>query len=704
MNAGTLLRTALRLCLLPVLLATLPAPAQSFRVRDPDQVVAVYEKALILKPERTVSIQDLLSRPESFRFQPVSQHPIVPKSGQFGYWLTFDLTNETDEELFLQFIYNGTRTIDLYETDGRRVLARHALGALNAETRYPVRKSNPFCALTVRNGQTHRYYVYFQGVYTKDQPIYCLTTASLVTGIHRADLFFGLFYGLVLAVVVYSLLLYARVGDRDTLLYVVWVLFVGLQIALFRGHLNEFLYAAFPGVEKYGVALAGITGMVHIPFTITFLRLRDRSPGFFRFGMTVLALYVLATLWTITDVTLSRNGEAETDLIPLVALLEGVFNVSAGVAVYRRGFRPASYFIIGNLFFFLSIFIFLLYAFGPLPHGFLTYNSLPIGSALEITFFAMALASKINLLKRQRALAVRERIAALQENEKLIREQNTVLEQKVKQRTAELQQSLKDLQTTQAQLIHQEKMASLGELTAGIAHEIQNPLNFVNNFSEVSTELIDDLKKELAAGNAEEVAVLADDLSRNLVKIAGHGKRAGAIVRGMLEHSRPSTGKKESVDLNALADQSLQLSFHSQLSKNGPADIRLVTDFDPALGPVLVVPEDIGRLFINLFNNAFYAVRQKAKQAGSGYRPEVKVQTLRQDGQVLIRVNDNGAGIPEAVRQKIFQPFFTTKPTGEGTGLGLSLSYDIVTREHGGELTVSSREGEFTEFMVRLPG
>ncbi|WP_226930058.1 ATP-binding protein [Hymenobacter siberiensis] len=267
----------------------------------------------------------------------------------------------------------------------------------------------------------------------------------------------------------------------------------------------------------------------------------------------------------------------------------------------------------------------------------------------------------------------------------------------------ETAQALKNLQTTQAQLIQAEKMASLGELTAGIAHEIQNPLNFVNNFAEVSAELLTELKEAQAAGDFEEVMALADDLTQNLVKINQHGQRAAGIVRGMLEHSRASTGERAPTDVNQLADEYLRLAYHGLRAKDKTFNATLETDFAPALPLVDAVSGDLGRVLLNLFTNAFYAVRQRQQAGEAGYAPTVGVGTARANGHVEIRVTDNGTGMPPEVQQKIFQPFFTTKPTGEGTGLGLSLSHDIVVQGHGGSLTVESQPGQGTTFTISLP-
>ncbi len=264
-------------------------------------------------------------------------------------------------------------------------------------------------------------------------------------------------------------------------------------------------------------------------------------------------------------------------------------------------------------------------------------------------------------------------------------------------------QALKHLQTTQAQLIQKEKMASLGELTAGIAHEIQNPLNFVNNFSEVSAELMLELEEAQAAGDGEEVTALATDVRQNLTKITEHGQRAAGIVRGMLEHSRASTGERIPQDINALCDEYLRLAYHGLRAKDKTFNAQLNTDFAPGLPLVEGVGADLGRVLLNLFNNAFYAVQQRAQTSEVGYAPTVEVSTRQVGQQVEICVRDNGTGMSPQVQQKIFQPFFTTKPTGEGTGLGLSLSHDIIAQGHGGTLSVESQPGQGTTFTISLP-
>ncbi|HTD39842.1 MAG TPA: ATP-binding protein [Mucilaginibacter sp.] len=268
---------------------------------------------------------------------------------------------------------------------------------------------------------------------------------------------------------------------------------------------------------------------------------------------------------------------------------------------------------------------------------------------------------------------------------------------------AKVEHTLSELKSTQTQLIQSEKMASLGELTAGIAHEIQNPLNFVNNFAELNKEMIDDMRAELKGGNVKEALTIAGNIQQNEDKISHHGKRADAIVKGMLQHSKTGSGTKEPTNINILADEYMRLSYHGLRAKDKSFNAELVTHFDEKLPKANVIPQDMGRVLLNLFNNAFYAVTQKAKTAGGDYKPEVSVSTSSANGQIVISIKDNGVGISDAIKEKILQPFFTTKPTGEGTGLGLSLSYDILVKGHNGTLDIISKEGEGSEFIVKLP-
>jgi signal transduction histidine kinase len=293
----------------------------------------------------------------------------------------------------------------------------------------------------------------------------------------------------------------------------------------------------------------------------------------------------------------------------------------------------------------------------------------------------------------------------LYRNNKQRQKANALLQnqkEEIERQKLNVEKTLAELKATQLQLIQSEKMASLGELTAGIAHEIQNPLNFVNNFSEVNRELADELREQLATGNMQMANEIAGDMRINSEKINEHGKRADAIVKGMLQHSRTSSGKKEPTDVNKLADEYLRLAYHGFRAKDKSFNATLETDYEATLGIIDIVPQDIGRVMLNLFTNAFYAINEKRKESPNGYHPIVSVHSKKNGDHIIISVKDNGNGIPQNIVDKIFQPFFTTKPTGQGTGLGLSLAYDII-KTHGGEIFVDTKEGEQTVFTVQLP-
>ncbi|MBS1526500.1 MAG: sensor histidine kinase [Bacteroidetes bacterium] len=385
-----------------------------------------------------------------------------------------------------------------------------------------------------------------------------------------------------------------------------------------------------------------------------------------------------------------------------------IIGVSAQ-AIYEK--KTGSIFFLAGII--VSLIFFILFSFGDYI---ILQPYLVVSFEVALAFITPAIVLSIllarefahNLISLRLKLAEVESLSARslrqeQEKQQILANQNIVLEQQVTERTAELNRSLINLKATQTQLIQSEKMASLGELTAGIAHEIQNPLNFVNNFSEVSVELVDEMDEELDKGDVTEAKAISGDIKNNLEKIRHHGKRADAIVKGMLQHSRISSGQKEPTDLNALADEYLRLAYHGLRAKDKDFNADLVTNFDKTLPKVNVIPQDMGRVLLNLINNAFYATQQKAKTAGNDYKPTVEVSTAQQNGSIIITVKDNGNGIPDGIKDKIMQPFFTTKPTGEGTGLGLSLSYDIVVKGHGGKLSIESKTGEGSEFVISIP-
>ncbi|SOD88608.1 sensor histidine kinase [Spirosoma fluviale] len=686
--------------------------AQSVLLNDPNQSYLLFERFSVLEVKSgTVTIDSLLRHPQAYAFRPGQKHTFRLNDQPKAYWLRLDLTNQTSQLFTLRIFLLSFNRMVLYETDGARVVNQRELTLKVTNTTDFFQHSKRIWPLHVSRGQTHTIYLYIDTIFATRLPLSAQSSGLLLRESHHEDLFYGFYSGFVLIVILYSLILFVRLGDWDNLLYAIWVFLIGCQIAYTSGQGVELsnqlhnLYFTFTPLFITCITLA------HLLFLLSFLPLRQLAPGWYRVGLYFAGFFALTITAFIVLIILRQftNTFIVSYFGILLGLLEWLFSLSVGIVAFRRGFRPALLFVIGTLVYYSSFIAYILLLVERLPFSFWTLHSGTIGSGLEILIFTLAMGNKVNLLKKRQDEAIREQLRLSEENHHLVERQKQELEQKVEQRTAELQESLTTLQSTQAQLIQKEKLASLGELTAGIAHEIQNPLNFVNNFSEVSTELVEELKSPLnpeggiRPGEKMDMA-LFDDLTQNLTKITHHGGRASAIVKGMLEHSRASTGERTPTNLNALADEYLRLAYHGLRAKDKSANCQLITDFGAELPPVSVVPQEIGRVLLNLYNNAFYAVGQRVSIAGKDetYLPTVWVSTRQVNSHVEIGVSDNGMGIPDSIRDKIFQPFFTTKPTGEGTGLGLSLSYDIITKGHGGIMVVKSLEGEGAQFIIQL--
>jgi two-component system, NtrC family, sensor kinase len=514
--------------------------------------------------------------------------------------------------------------------------------------------------------------------------------------------------------------------------YGIFVYFlIGMCLMIFVIHFS--LYFLYPqNKANLYFALSRLIFSVGVLFQNTYYLYTTEFGHKYWYGSFAIILFMISNIFTLLAVTFYLNRK--TDWIDKIYIVFFIPVIYALFFVYPNGWRisPIYQFVLlinliriaissrktnkkdalviglGSLVTFISFVLFISvgafnsddFVTSQMPHRVVLYFiyalALPVAISILIAreFANIALNLKKKMIENENLAAEKHHILATQ---------NETLEKQVKERTAELVAS-------QTQLIQKEKLASLGELTAGIAHEIQNPLNFVNNFSELSVDLAKDLKEEIHKPNIDKeyVEELLTDLSQNQEKINHHGKRASSIVKGMLEHSRASTGVKEMTDINALADEYFRLSYHGLRAKDKDFNATMETDFDKNLPKINVIPQDIGRVLLNLFNNAFYAVNERNNvETGHAlslpkYQPTVTISTQLIDNQIVIKVKDNGMGMPESVRAKVFQPFFTTKPTGSGTGLGLSLAYDIVTKGHGGALEVVSTEGVGSEFIICL--
>ena len=689
------------------LLVSFAAKAQdTVVIRNARATANLAPQAQYVKEENgRLSIASFLQNNVTFPFRPIKKEVVSFGITKDVFWVKATLRNETGKSLLLQVGNNSLAEVEVFETAGKEVVSQFRSGGwLPFESR-EIRDVNFLFPLQVHPGATATVYVRVQHFRGTQFHFGAGTETAFYNEAGRRNVLQGMYYGFMLLMILYNLFIYFSLKDTSYLYYVVYIFLMGLFNASVTGYAFQFLWPGWPVVNQYEDIFSALVCIAGIFFTVNFLETKKNAPFFHRMLLGLLSVYGLIILLIISGFFMAGSIAVEIASLLLVLL----FFVTA-YRVLQKGYKPARFFLMAWSLLLVCVIIFILKDFTILPFNEFTENSLQIGSAAEALLLSMALANRINVYRKEKRAAQLETLRSLEENRKLITEQKLLLEKKVEERTGELKEANKELltammnlQDTQAQLIQREKMASLGELIAGIAHEIQNPLNFVNNFSESTSELLEDMKNEMLAGNTGEAISLAGEAIENSQRIIYHGKRADSIVKSMLLHSGGGTGKKEPTDINALTEEYLRMSYHGLRAKDTSFNARLVTSFDPGIGQIAVAPQELGRVLLNLYNNAFYTVNEKKKQLNGIFEPTVWVSTRHTGSGIEIVVQDNGNGIPEKVLEKIYQPFFTTKPTGVGTGLGLSLSYDIITKGHHGELNVQTNEGEGTEFKIILP-
>ncbi|MDP4286271.1 MAG: ATP-binding protein [Bacteroidota bacterium] len=675
----------------------------------------------------------------SFTIQEVQQKPL---SDQFNYitknskkistqttWFRFNLENNTGKNLNISIASDAAQA-DLYIPDSNGIMHHFLTGkAVSWQRKDGYKKANaiPF---TIMQGRQKM--IYLKTYNPAFLPISDTLKFSLFNtekleksifkdyqaNYNRTSDWLGLILsGMFFLAGIFNLLLFFSVRRKTYLYFSIFSLCATLSYA---AHYNNDMEHVGALSWQVLVIIASLWAFFLFQFVRNYLQVSKYYPRWDKWlrvsVVLLLGEVIVRALFAIVEQSmLLYYNIFSLIFVPVFIIFWVSFTLTIFIFLFKQS-KKSSMFLIGILPFTLEILAQLLLMIGALFNvslrSVLSNSNNFFGYLNGICLLWTAVVISWDLF-RQYALQEnriaqekleKERLAREKEIQKreLIAQQKIELEKQVLERTSELKQSLENLKSTQAQLIQSEKMASLGELTAGIAHEIQNPLNFVNNFSEVNREMIAEMKEEIAKGNYDEVKLLADDIEANEGKIIHHGKRADAIVKGMLQHSRVSSGQKELIDINALCDEYLRLSYHGLRAKDKDFNAEMKTDFDPLIGKINVVPQDIGRVLLNLFNNAFYAVNKRQEAHGKEYEPSVSVTTKKSGNSVRVTVSDNGYGIPESIKEKIFQPFFTTKPTGSGTGLGLSLSYDIV-KAHGGEIKVESKEEEGTTFIIQLP-
>ncbi len=524
-------------------------------------------------------------------------------------------------------------------------------------------------------------------------PITLFEKYSFLEQKDRSQKFFFFVLGAILLMALYNFFIYWIVKDSAYLYYVGYNLSFCSFILITEGGLIQKLfensYYQFTSVNHAG----SITLIFYILFAKKMLNIKYWYPKLDTVLTVIFAIYFVSEFFTIIEF----NTIATVLNFLLSTITLNIIAIVAGLIYFKKHYLPAMYFFSALIFYFSGAIIMIMQMLHVLPttiFGLGWSGFLQTGEVMQLTFFSLSLASRFAVMKQQLAKEELEKERLLRQKDielkAILEKENEILEEKFQARSRELEAS-------QSRLVQQEKLASLGQLTAGIAHEIKNPLNFVTNFSEVGNELIDDFLK---TEDPQEKDELSADLKKVLAKINEHGKRADSIVKSMLEHSRSTKGETTPTDINKLCEEYLNLSYHGMRANNVDFNCEIIKNLAPDLPQISLIREDMSRVILNLLNNAFYEVNERFKTT-KDYHPKVELSTYLQGKNLVIKVWDNGKGIPEEMMVKIFEPFYTTKPTGLGTGLGLSLSYDIV-KAHGGELKVNSKLQEFTEFTINL--
>jgi two-component system, NtrC family, sensor kinase len=620
-------------------------------------------------------------------------------------WMRFKIVSERENEIFLEINAPLINTLEIFEVKNNHTKILFQGGAGQPYDNRPISIENWLLNLQLQPSITSTIYIKGQSFYPFQIPIAISSKSRFIEDSKYHYLFWGIYVGFMILALIYNLFIYLSVRERSYLYYILYI----LSSAVFYLGLSGFGFWLFwsdsPAFNPMIPVFVSFSNCVCILFTFDFLQITKEQKKLYYTGWILFVFIILVTLLIIAKIY-----TVALPLSQLSSLVVCIYLIVAGVISYRKGVATAKYYLLAWTLFLVLVIVYILALNNVLPSTFFTTHAAFLGHMTEVALLSFALADRINVLKKENDIKQLKIIDSLKENESLQVKLNQELEKKVKERTNELEETILNLKETQNQLIHSEKMASLGELTAGIAHEIQNPLNFVNNFSDINKELLADLQDSINSGNKEEIENIITDLVQNEDKILHHGKRASSIVKGMLQHSRSKGDNKEMVNINTLCDEYVKLAYHGFKGKDKSLYINFNTEFDPEVKEIMIIPQDIGRTILNIINNGFYAANERYKEdiekgIENPEQPIVKLITKKLDNMVQISISDNGNGIAEDVEDKIFQPFFTTKPTGQGTGLGLSLSYDIITTGHGGHLLVG-KTAEFdhgTTFTIQLP-
>jgi two-component system, NtrC family, sensor kinase len=663
---------------------------------------------------KSLQLNDIIGQKGKNHLRPVEQNT-KKKEAVDVYWLRFSVKNETDFDQEWVFDFENWSYVDFYyQGNGQFLLKKTGHLYPYRKRDYPVANKN-YIKLPIKAGETKDCIVKLEySLHISKIPQDLSVKLSPRASVDEKDESLGqiifAFLGIFAVMFLYNLIIFIVTRLKSYAYYLLVLIFA----FYFTSNNSGYLISLFSSIDAFSLWAAKfenigseLYGVAYLLFVQSLMKTQEKYPKWHRvLNVLIISNIVISVLFFIFF------GIAFL-LLYIVSTATIFIIIALGIRCIRDKAPSAGYLLLGYIANLLGVICIMFVLTGALPkNNFTFYFSLPTGLTVEVIILSFALANLIRVLQKDNEEKQKRNIEQLLENQQLQARVNQELEQKVKERTAELNLSLNRLRATQDQLVLKEKLASLGELTAGIAHEIQNPLNFVNNFSELSVELIEECPLP-PNGETDESWIpetpfggwgaFLGDLKLNLQKINHHGKRASSIVKGMLEHSHAGTDERRLTNLNGLANEYLNMAYQGLRARDKSFNIELITNFDSNLPQIEIVPQDMGRVLLNLYNNAFYATHEKSQVLGANYQPKLWVSTHLVESNLELKIKDNGTGISKENLGKIFQPFFTTKPTGEGTGLGLSISYDIVTKGNGGEIIVESEVGIYTEFVIRFP-
>lgn len=694
------------LILYALLLSTVRSAAQSPVIFSGDKMIIGKHVSILEDPQDNFDLQKART---SAAFRPSETETPNLQLSKSAFWLRFTIHNSSpSNHLVLDLNYPALSGCDFYSP----VNGQYQLVHMSDTLKFAQRKYHDqdfLFDITLPADSTATYYLRVKSSEEMVLPLILGTPVSIAAAKVGSNILWGIFIGLIAIMVAYNFFIFLFTKDRSYIYYVAYSALIGLTQITLSGYTYHYLFPDEPILVHMGIvifpALAGISAML---FVRDFLNTRWRTPRLHKLFPIAICLYSLAII-----LRLAKVDQVSYRMIDISALCTTVLIYVVAVKISLQGYRPAKYFLIAWTIFFAGIVLFTLRNLGVLPYNDFTNYTMESGIAIEVTLLSIALADRINVLKKEKEQSQAEALRVAMENEKIIREQNTLLEIRVTERTAELNTALDDLKQAQSQLIESEKMASLGQLTAGIAHEINNPINFVtSNVSPLKRDVdiifnAIDYMEELALSDASpdskkaqleeykeenEMDYLRTEITHLINGIHNGASRTAGIVKGLKVFSRLDEDDLKYASMNEGIDSAMVI-LNNQLGR-----IRVVKQYGE-LPPVECYPGKLNQVFLNILSNAIYAVHKRFTDVDGG---EIIITTTTEQNNVEISIKDNGIGIDEQTRKKIFDPFFTTKDVGEGTGLGMSIAYNTI-KKHNGVIRVNSSPGEGAEFIIELP-